>query len=105
MPTAVGCAIYPAGGNLCPPDSLDPSILIINGDMETKGRPNFTGLVYVIGRADIGSSTTIQGAMVISGEMQTFSGGSLDIWYNSAVLDMTRDNGPLAGAPGSWRDW
>jgi hypothetical protein len=43
--------------------------------------------------------------MIVSGEARNNAGGSLDIWYHSGVLRMTRDNGPLAGAPGSWRDW
>ena len=44
-------------------------------------------------------------AIVVAGDTQSNTGGSLDVWYNYDVLENTRDNGALAGAPGSWRDW
>jgi hypothetical protein len=37
--------------------------------------------------------------------MNNAASGSMDIWYNSDVLNATRDNSPVVGAPGSWQDW
>ena len=101
----VGCAVSTTGGNICPAASVDPSITIINGDLTTSGTPQFYGFLYVTGRVFLSSNTTIHGAIVVSGELQSSTSGSLDIWYNSDYLNQTRDNGPLGGAPGSWRDW
>jgi hypothetical protein len=41
----------------------------------------------------------------VTGDFANDASGSLDVVYNSAVLDATRDNGPLGPAPGGWRDW
>lgn len=103
--TTVGCEVPTNGGAACPIANMDPSIVIINGNLATSGTPSFNGIVYVIGNVDVGSNSTVTGAMIVSGEARNNAGGSLDIWYHSGVLRMTRDNGPLAGAPGSWRDW
>ena len=103
--TTVGCEEKVVGSGTCPDASLDPSILIINGDLATSGTPNFYGLVYVVGSLNMSSNTTVTGAVIVSGNLQSTTGGSLDVWYNSDVLDWTRDNGPLSGAPGSWQDW
>jgi hypothetical protein len=103
--TTVGCAAPVTGAGDCDAADLDPSVMIINGDLETKGTPTFYGIVYVIGSIFLGGNNTAHGAMVVSGQIQNSTGGSLDIWYNSSLLDLSRDNGPLAGSPGSWRDW
>lgn len=103
--TTVGCEVQVTGGGSCPVGSLDPTILIINGNLETKGTPTFYGIVYVIGDFAVGGNNTVHGAMVVSGQALSTAGGSLDVWYNSDVLQQSRDNGPLAGSPGSWRDW
>ena len=31
--------------------------------------------------------------------------GSLDIWYDSAILEMTSGNGPFSTASGTWKDF
>ena len=103
--TTVGCAVPVVGAGNCDEADLDPSVLIINGNLETKGTPTFYGIVYVIGSIFLGGNNTVHGAMVVSGQIQSTTGGSLDILYNSDVLGASRDNGPLAGSPGSWRDW
>ena len=89
----------------CPNASLDPTILIINGDLTTTGTPHFYGILFVIGNIDFSSNTTITGAVVSGGDLSNDAGGSLDIWYNSDVLEDVRNNGRLAAAPGSWHDW
>jgi len=47
----------------------------------------------------------VVGAMVADGNLLSTTTGSLDLWYSSDVLQWSRDNGPMAGAPGSWQDW
>lgn len=103
--TTVGCEVTVPGGGSCPAASLDPSILIVNGNLTTAGSPTFYGIVYVVGNTVLGGNSTIHGAMIIGDQALSTNGGSLDIWYNSDVLQQSRDNGPLAGSPGSWRDW
>lgn len=102
--TTTGCEVPVVGAGNCPNASLDPSILIINGDLDTAGTPTLYGLVYVIGDVTVSSNTTVHGAMIVGGSTNTTS-GSLDIWYNSDVLQNARNNGPLSSSPGSWRDW
>jgi hypothetical protein len=100
----VGCEVPVTGSNVCPSGSVNPSIVIVNGDLETSGTPHFYGLLYVIGDMNMSSSTAVMGAAIVGGSTSSTS-GSLDVWYNSDVLNTVRDNGPLAGAPGSWQDW
>jgi len=102
--TTVGCEIPLSGSASCPSASVNPSIVIINGDLTVSGTPNFYGLLYVVGDMNTSSNTTVMGAAIVSGSSSSAS-GSLDVWYNSDVLNQLRDNGPLAGAPGSWQDW
>ena len=103
--TTVGCEVPVTGGGTCPAASLDPSILIINGDLTADGTPNFYGVVYVIGNVNITGNSTVTGAMIVASSLSNSTGGSTDIWYNSDVLKASRDNGKLAVAPGSWHDW
>jgi Tfp pilus assembly protein PilX len=103
--TTVGCSVQLNGNSLCAAADTDPTIVIVNGDLVASGTPNITGLLYVTGNFELVGNMTVQGAMIISGEFFNDASGSFDLWYNSSVLDSTRDNGPLAGAPGSWHDW
>lgn len=103
--TTVGCEVPVTGAGSCPVGNLDPSILIINGNLTTDGTPTFYGLLYVIGNITLGGNNTVHGAAIITGNANDAGGGSLDIYYNSSALNMARDNGPLAASPGSWRDW
>lgn len=103
--TTVGCEIELGGAATCPAADVNPSILIVNGNLTTDGTPNFYGLVYVVGNMNMSSNTTVTGAIIVGGDTANNAGGSLDVWYNSDVLNQLRDNGPLAGTPGSWQDW
>ena len=103
--TTVGCEVPVTGANVCPAANVDPSIVIINGDLTAQGTPNFYGLVYVIGNMFMSGNSTVTGAMIVGGRLTNAPSGSLDIWYNSDLLDLARDNGPMAASPGSWRDW
>lgn len=103
--TTVGCEIPVTGINVCPAANTDPSITIIDGNLDTKGTPNFYGLLYVTGNMTMSGNSTVTGAMIVGGRLTSAPAGSLDIWFNSDMLDMTRDNGPMSASPGSWRDW
>ena len=103
--TTVGCGVSVNGAATCPNANLDPSVLIINGDLTTQGTPKFYGIVYIVGNMTLSGNTTITGAAVIGGNTTNTTGGSVDVWYSSDLLNMTRDNGPLGGSPGSWHDW
>jgi len=103
--TTVGCEVLVTGAGNCPAASLDPSILIVNGNLTTDGTPTIYGILYVVGNINMDGNNTIHGAMVVGGVASNSASGSLDIWYNSSILQQSRDNGPLAGSPGSWRDW
>lgn len=103
--TTMGCDVPLSGSAVCPSASLNPSVLIIDGDLTTNGTPSFYGIVYVTGSLELSSNTTVMGAMIVGGSTATNAGGSLDLWYSSDVLRAASDNAPLAGAAGSWRDW
>lgn len=103
--TTVGCDVEVSGGGTCPNASLDPSIVIINGDLIANGTPTFYGAVYVIGNINISGNSTVTGALITAGQLTNSTGGSTDIWFHSGVLAAARDNGKLAAAPGSWHDW
>ncbi|MGD8339909.1 MAG: pilus assembly PilX N-terminal domain-containing protein [Gammaproteobacteria bacterium] len=103
--TTIGCTVVVVGNNLCTGGNIDPSIVIVNGDLVGLGTPNVTGLLYVIGNFDLQGNVTNQGAIIVQGNLLNDASGSLDVRYNSDVLSMTRDNGPLVGSPGSWQDW
>jgi len=103
--TTIGCTVVVVGNSLCTGANMDPSIVIINGNLEGNGTPNITGILYVVGNFDLLGNVTAQGAVVVAGDFSNGASGSLDVIYNSDVLEDTRDNGPLVGAPGSWHDW
>jgi hypothetical protein len=103
--TTVGCEIRLTGGAFCPDANIDPSIVIVNGDLSANGTPNITGLLYVVGNFNLLGNIQVEGAVVVAGNMNNAASGSMDIWYNSDVLNATRDNSPVVGAPGSWQDW
>lgn len=103
--TTIGCERVLVGGAFCPAADTDPSIVIINGDLIAQGTPNITGLLFVIGSIDLSGNMQVNGAAIVSGDFLSSGSGSFEVWYNSSVLNMTRDNGPLVGAPGSWQDW
>jgi hypothetical protein len=103
--TTIGCRVVVTGNNLCPVAEMDPSIVIVDGNLVGQGTPNVTGLLYVTGNFDLQGNVTVQGAIIVGGDLLNDASGSLDVIYNSDVLNMTRDNGRLGSAPGSWQDW
>lgn len=103
--TTIGCTIRLNGGAFCPDANLDPVIVIVNGDLTANGTPNITGLLYVTGNFDLLGNIQVEGAVIVAGDLNNAASGSMDIWYNSDVLEMSRFNGPVVNAPGSWQDW
>jgi hypothetical protein len=102
--TTVGCEVSVTGSNVCPTANLGPSILIVNGDLTLSGGPHLYGLVYVTGDVDLSGNANFVGSLVTQGNT-TNTTGSLDIYYNSAVLESLQRMGRAAGGGGSWRDF
>jgi len=93
------------GGASCEDDDIKPSVLIIDGDAKFDGAEIF-GLVYVTGNVEVTSSTDIEGAVIVGGELKTNkTGGSFDLIYNSDVLRAARSNGSMLPVAGSWKDF
>jgi len=103
--TTVGCKTVVTGGNICANANTKPSIMIINGNATFSGTVQFYGIVYVTGSITITGSTTVHGALVGASTVSNATGGSLDIWYNSDLLERVKRNGPLGSSAGSWRDF
>jgi len=101
----IGCTTAVTGNNVCPAANIKPSIVIVNGNASFSGTPKIYGLLFVRGGVSMSGSTTIYGGMVIGGNTSSSAGGSLDIWYSSAVLSGTRLAGPSTGSAGTWRDF
>ena len=100
----VGCTVAMTGSNRCTAANEAPSILIINGNLTLQGGPQFYGLVYVAGNVTVVGNTTLVGAVITQGAA-TNTTGSLDVWYDSALLAGLGEIGPPAGGGGSWRDF
>ena len=52
-----------------------------------------------------GNNTTIYGALVVGGELINNTGGSLDLYYHSGLLENAGGGGAFFAASGSWRDY
>jgi hypothetical protein len=102
--TTIGCGVTLTTGDPCPPEELKPSILIIDGNAEFRG-PDIFGLVYVTGNITVTSSTDIQGAVVVGGSLNNSTSGSLDLLFNSDVLNDARRNGGMLPLAGTWKDF
>lgn len=99
----VGCAVSVSGSGVCSAANTKPSIMIINGDLDLGGSPQFYGILYVTGDVTGTGNTTVYGAMVIGGSSST--SGSLDIWYSSDILANTSKAGASASSAGTWKDF
>jgi hypothetical protein len=93
------------GGASCDDADINPSIFIVDGDVEFGGVEIY-GLVYVTGNVAMTSSTDIQGALIVGGSVYpNTNSGSLDLVYNSPVLERARENGNLLPVAGTWKDF
>ena len=102
--STVGCESAVTGGNICPLNDREPSILVIDGDLDLSGTPHFYGLVYVTGDLTGTGNSTFHGALVTAGIVNLAS-GSLDVWFNSDLIDTLRTIGPIGNPSGSWKDF
>lgn len=82
----------------------EPVIVIVDGNLSVSGNNNFNGLLYVRGSVQGTGSVDVTGAMIVNG-INSSSGGSLDVVYNSKVLEATAQKAKPAGGSGSWRDF
>lgn len=101
----VGCTTAVTGSGVCPAANTKPSIVIVDGDATFGGTPHFYGLLFVRGNVTGSGSVTVHGAMVIGGTSNSSTGGSLDIWYSSSVLEGVARAGATTGSAGTWRDF
>jgi hypothetical protein len=101
----VGCSVSVTGAGVCPANKTKPSIIIINGNVDFTGTPQFYGVLYVTGNATMSGSTTIYGSAIVEGNAVSGVGGSLDIKYSSTAVDDTALAGASAGKAGTWRDF
>ncbi|MDX1490104.1 MAG: hypothetical protein R3332_02385 [Pseudohongiellaceae bacterium] len=100
----VGCTTAVTGNNVCPAANTKPSIVVVNGNATFTGTPHFYGLLFIRGDTLGSGNVTVHGAMVIAGNASS-TGGSLDIWYNSDVLESTAKAGASTGSSGTWKDF
>ncbi len=100
--TTVGCTVA-VNGNTCTLANRKPSILIIDGNATLAGNATFYGVVFVTGNLNITGNTTIVGAIIAAGAV-TGTTGSLDVYYNSNVINNLTKIGELGASAGSWRD-
>ncbi len=102
----VGCRVAVVGAGTCSGDDRQPSILIVDGDLDLNGTPHFYGLVYVTGDILGSGNATFHGSLVTEGDA-TATNGSLAIRYNSTLLEMLAESGGqiAGGGGGSWRDF
>ena len=102
----VGCSVAGSSNNagMTCGGELDPSIVIVDGDLSVKGNITIWGLLYVTGDISGTGSVDVRGAMLMQGTNGSMN-GSLRIFYNSAVLRSLGDNGEMGGGGGSWRDF
>ena len=49
--------------------------------------------------------TSVEGALIVSGSIPNTMSGSIDVWYNSDMLDALKKLGDYTGAAGTWHDW
>ena len=100
----MGCNAAIVGAGTCALADREPSILVIDGDLALTGTPHFYGLVFITGNVNGGGNTTFHGALITSGTVNVTS-GSLDVWFNTDVINSLRTIGPLGNPSGSWKDF
>ncbi|MEN8168658.1 MAG: PilX N-terminal domain-containing pilus assembly protein [Pseudomonadota bacterium] len=82
----------------------EPVIIIVDGNYSAGGNNTIIGLLFVMGSITGTGSVDAIGSVVVGG-VNSGGGGSLDIVYNSKVLESTFKKGRPAGGGGSWRDF
>ncbi len=88
-------------GNTCP--DVEPSMYIIDGDLDVGGSPAFYGLLFVTGDLIGGGNFSVEGSIVVEGDAKPT--GSIDVWYNSDMLEALTEIGNYSGIAGTWRDF
>jgi hypothetical protein len=96
-------AEFGSPGNLASGVSPEPSVVIIDGNLEVAGNVTVNGVLYVVGNLTGNGNLTVNGAVIVQGNVDVT--GSVDIVFNSLLLDIARNLGRGAAIPGSWKDW
>lgn len=80
-----------------------PVVLVVNGNLNLGSNSTINGLVYVSGTISGNGSPTIYGALVGAGTANAT--GNLKVVFDPNVLGKAANLGKPALLQGSWRDW
>lgn len=103
--STMGCSQSVSGNNVCPSAKIKPSILVVDGDLELQGTPQFYGIVFVTGSLTARGNPTVYGSIVVAGTSTISNGGSLDVYFHSTALSGTAVAGNATGSAGTWKDF
>lgn len=98
-----GCSATINSTAFCPPANTEPPIIIVNGNAELRGGFHAYGIVYVSGDINASGNSKIVGALLSAGNTAN-SGGSLEVHYDTSVLQEVGNNGKPGSSAGSWND-
>lgn len=87
----------------CSLANIGASIVVVNGDWDVNGGSIY-GLLYVIGDVDTHGSPEVIGAMIVEGGATAMT-GSMDIWYDSGILNDLANLGAKVSTSGTWKDF
>lgn len=82
---------------------LDPTIIVVDGDLNLPANAHIYGLVVVLGDVISGGNPEITGALISYGSVG--ENGAVIVRYNSSVINQTSDNADFYVSPGGWRDF
>lgn len=82
----------------------EPTVLIVDGNLDVTGNLDFTGILYVTGDLRTGGNPTFQGASVVQGETVGAAGTPYFI-FDPVAAQGASEIGARGTVSGSWRDW
>jgi Tfp pilus assembly protein PilX len=82
---------------------VQPTTLIVNGDLTVSGNPHFFGIVLVLGDVNASGGFDVTGALLATGKVG--ESGNPKVWYNSDVIAGTNKAPKINATAGGWRDF
>ncbi len=99
--TRIGCTdVHPTD---CTDATVDPVILVVNGNLTCTGTVQIYGIVYVAGDWNVTGTFEVYGAVIVEGNVS--GNGTLDVRYYPRGVSSDEFKGSGAVVAGSWRDW
>ncbi len=99
--TRIGCTdTHPTD---CSDGTVDPVILVVNGNLTCTGAVQVYGIVYVTGDWDVQGTFEVYGSVIVEGDVE--GNGTLDVRYYPRGVSSDEFKGSGAVVAGSWRDW